>query len=113
METVFIHFCLIFTEQATVRAKQYIRTNVTIRDEQGVELEFVCRDSQASSSTASCLEKSIENELSIFKGFDFMEKDQAVKTFENVNKHFMQSNISTSSEIVLANVFISDDCKRE
>lgn len=99
---------MISTEQATVKAKQYIRTNVTnIRDEsQGVELEFLCRDS------------SFENESDTFKGFDFMEIDRArivhQTFFEKVNEQLIHGNITPEkeSEIILANVFISDNYRR-
>lgn len=111
---------MISTEQATVKAKQYIRTNVTnIRDEsQGVELEFLCRDLPASSSTTSFLEKSFENESDTFKGFDCMEKDRArivhQTFFEKVNEQLIHGNITPEkeSEIILANVFISDNYRR-
>lgn len=114
-----IFLCLISTEQATVKAKQYIRTNVTsIRDEsQGVELEFLCREQQSSSTTSS-LEKSFENESETFKGFDCMEKDRAKIVhqtfFEKVNEQFIHGNVTAEkeSEIILANVFISDNYRR-
>lgn len=112
-----IYYCFIFTEQATVKAKQYIRTNITnIRDEsQGVELEFLCRDLPASSSSASVLKTSIENELDQFRGFDSSEKERAEMIHQNfLEKVNEQNNISAEkrSKIFLANVIISDACRR-
>lgn len=81
---------LFLTEQAKVKAKQYIR-DVNIRDEcQGIELEFVCR-------------KSIANELDSFCGFDSVEKDKAHIVHQTL-KDFVEGNIPVKkdSEIILA-----------
>lgn len=91
-------------EVATVKAKQYIRTNVTnIRDEcQGVELEFLCRDL-------------VENEMDAFLGFDCLEKNRAKEIhqtlFDKVNGNFTKIDTNPEQKI-LANVFISDACRR-
>lgn len=112
LKTISIDSFLI--EQATVKAKQYIRTNVTnIRDEcQGVELEFLCRDSPRFH------EKPVENEMYAFKGFDCTEKNRAKVAhqtlFEKVNENCLKINTNPEDEskIILANVFISDACRR-
>lgn len=119
-----------FLEQATVKAKQYIRTNVTnIRDEsQGIELEFVCRESgndknmsgpivsnpinyvngkAASTSNVPDRRKSVTNfaETDSFRGFDNIEMDTANmhhRTFLGlVNEHFNKrpSNVMLMNSI--------------
>lgn len=116
----FLH-CFILIERATVKAKQYIRTNVTsIRDEcQGVELQFLCRDSSPSSSTALFHENSTEKEMDAFRGFNSTEKDRAEAIhqafFEKTNEQYSKTIASLDdqkSDIILANVFISNACTR-
>lgn len=68
----------------------------------------------ASTSAASVRRKSIANELDTFRGFDCMERDRAhfvhQNLYEKVNAYSIQGNTSVEqeSEIILANVFISD-----
>lgn len=149
----FLGFC---TEQATVQAKQYIRTNVSnIRDEtQGIEFEFVCRESQndsqqnivsspirylngiATSTSVAPTHRESNDADNLLRGFDFMETDAAIRlhrTFSETfskyiekesmaSKDLIQYNliqcnntkksVEKTSSNILANVFISDACRR-
>lgn len=106
-----------------MKAKRYIRTNVTnvrTENDQGIELEFVCRDSQNASPikylngiaatirTTPIHENSTSNDVEIdaFCGFNVLEEGEATmnhrKLFEKAGVYFRKSssmnNIIGSSE---------------